>query len=153
MTSEVSHAVTGTDELLQGVLSSIRDAVCVLSCDGRILSSNDAWAELGLDVSSDVPLDILCNTLVGDSSGATRAGASRPCSKAPKTSTPMSSRDRRRRTRAGFESRSLRFAAETGPPSWCSPISPSTRRPKRHCSRMARVSTWRVPRTTAAWVW
>ncbi len=74
MTSEVSHAVAGTDELLQGVLSSIRDAVCVLSCDGRILRSNDAWAELGLDVSSDAPLDGLCDALVGDSSGATTRG-------------------------------------------------------------------------------
>jgi len=43
MTSEASQAVTGTDELLQGVLFSMRDAVCVLSRDGRILSSNDAW--------------------------------------------------------------------------------------------------------------
>ena len=71
MTSEVSHPVTGTDELLQGVLSSIRDAVCVLSGDGRILSSNDAWAELGLQLSTEAPLNSICEALVGDSSGAT----------------------------------------------------------------------------------
>ncbi len=74
MASEMLHAATGTDELLQSVLSSVRDAMCVLSRDGRILSSNDAWEELGLEVSTEAPFDSICDALIGDSSGATTRG-------------------------------------------------------------------------------
>lgn len=68
MTSEV------TDELLQNVLSSVREAMCVLSRDGRVLSSNDAWAALDLRLLPDAPLESLCDALVGDSSGASSRG-------------------------------------------------------------------------------
>lgn len=56
MTSEVSRAATGTDELLQSVAASVREAMCVLFRDGRILSSNDASAELDLEVHSELSL-------------------------------------------------------------------------------------------------
>jgi PAS domain S-box-containing protein len=65
---------SGTDELLQSVLSSVREAMCVLSRDGRVLSSNDAWAELDLDLHSEAPLENLCTALIGDSSGAPARG-------------------------------------------------------------------------------